>query len=58
VFSKTLEKVEGNARLVKDSVAQEVSRLKEQSGKDLAVGGAGLASTLMKRKGVSRKASL
>jgi dihydrofolate reductase len=29
-------------------VAEEVARLKEQPGKDLAVGGAGLASTLMK----------
>ena len=48
VFSKTLEKVEGNARLVKDSAAEEVARLKEEPGKDLAVGGAGLASTLMK----------
>jgi dihydrofolate reductase len=45
VFSKTLEKVEGNARLVGDGVAEEVARLKEQPGGDLAVGGAGLAST-------------
>ncbi|MGZ5314054.1 MAG: dihydrofolate reductase family protein [Solirubrobacterales bacterium] len=48
VFSKTLEKVEGNARLVRDGVVAEVARLKEQSGKDLAVGGAGLASTFIK----------
>jgi dihydrofolate reductase len=48
VFSKTLEKVEGNARLVRDGVAEEVATLKEQPGKDLAVGGAGLASTLTK----------
>ena len=48
VFSKTLEKVEGNARLVRDGVAEEVAKLKEQPGKDLAVGGAALASTLMK----------
>ena len=48
VFSKTLEKVEGNARLVRDDVAEEVARLKEQPGKDLAVGGAGLASTFIK----------
>jgi dihydrofolate reductase len=47
VFSKTLEKVEGNARLVRDGVSQEVAKLKEQPGKDLAVGGAGLASTCM-----------
>ena len=48
VFSKTLEKVEGNASLVRDGVAEEVARLKEQSGKDLSVGGAGLASTFIK----------
>ena len=47
VFSKTLEKVEGNARLVRDDVAGEVTRLKQEPGKDLAVGGAGLASTLI-----------
>jgi dihydrofolate reductase len=47
VFSKTLEKVEGNARLVRDGVAEEVAKLKEGSGKDLAVGGAGLAATLI-----------
>jgi dihydrofolate reductase len=48
VVSRTLEKVEGNTRLIRDGVADEVARLKEQPGKDLAVGGAGLASTLMK----------
>jgi dihydrofolate reductase len=45
VFSNSLEKVEGNTRLASDDVAAEVARLKEQPGKDLAVGGAGLAST-------------
>ncbi|HVD89259.1 MAG TPA: dihydrofolate reductase family protein [Jatrophihabitantaceae bacterium] len=48
VFSKTLEKVEGNARLVRGGVAEEVARLKESPGQDIAVGGAGLASTLIK----------
>ena len=47
VFSKTLEEVEGNDRLVRDGVADEVAKLKEEPGKDLAVGGAGLASTLI-----------
>jgi dihydrofolate reductase len=47
VFSKTLEKVDGNARLVRDSVAREVSKLREQPGMDLAVGGARLASACM-----------
>jgi dihydrofolate reductase len=48
VFSKTLSEVQGNARLVRDGVAEEVAKCKEQPGKDLAVGGAGLASTCMK----------
>ena len=48
VFSKTLLKVEGNARLVREDVAEEVARLKEEPGGDLAVGGAGLASALIK----------
>jgi dihydrofolate reductase len=48
VFSKTLEKVEGNARLVRGGVAEEVAKLKEQPGEDLAVGGAGLASTFIR----------
>ncbi|HEY6550546.1 MAG TPA: dihydrofolate reductase family protein [Solirubrobacterales bacterium] len=47
VFSNTLEKVEGNTRLAKDDVAEEVVRLKEQPGKDLAVGGAGLAASFI-----------
>ena len=48
VFSKTLQKVEGNARLASQGVAEEVARLKEEPGGDLAVGGAGLASALIK----------
>jgi dihydrofolate reductase len=47
VFSRTLEKVEGNARLARDGVAEQVAKLKEQPGKDLSVGGAGLASTFI-----------
>ena len=47
VFSTTLERVEGNARLVRDGVAEAVAELKERPGKDLAVGGAGLASSLI-----------
>jgi dihydrofolate reductase len=47
VFSKTLDTVQGNARLARDDVAEEVAKLKQQPGKDLAVGGAGLASTFI-----------
>jgi dihydrofolate reductase len=45
VFSTTLEKLVGNARLAGDGVADEVARLKREPGEDLAVGGAGLAAT-------------
>jgi dihydrofolate reductase len=48
VFSRTLDSVEGNAALVRGDVAEEVARLKEQPGRDLSVGGAGLASTCMR----------
>jgi dihydrofolate reductase len=47
VFSRTLEEVVGNARLVRDGVVEEVTKLKAESGSDLAVGGAGLAGPLI-----------
>jgi dihydrofolate reductase len=47
VFSTTLERVEGNARLAEAGVAEEVARLREQPGKDLAVGGSSLASAFV-----------
>jgi dihydrofolate reductase len=47
VFSRTLETVVGNTRLVRDGIAEEVARLKEEPGKDLGVGGAGLVASLM-----------
>jgi len=48
VFSKTLDEVEGNARLAREGIAEEVAKLREQPGKDLAVGGAGLAASFAK----------
>jgi dihydrofolate reductase len=48
VFSTTLPSVAGNTRLARDSVGEEVTRLKQQPGKDIAVGGAGLAGACMK----------
>ena len=47
VFSSTLERVEGNARLERGDPVTVVTRLKEQPGPDLSVGGVQLASTLM-----------
>jgi dihydrofolate reductase len=49
VFSTTLQEVGPNAGLVREGLAEEVLRLKEEPGKDLAVGGAGLASGLIQR---------
>ncbi len=49
VFSTTLDRVQGNARLASDDVACEVAKLKEAPGEGVvSVGGAGLASTLIK----------
>jgi len=48
VFSKTLEQVEGNARLVRENIVEEITKLKEQTGKDLGLGGANIASTFMR----------
>ena len=48
VFSTTLESVVGNATLARGALGEEVSRLKEQPGKDIAVGGASLAGTCMR----------
>jgi dihydrofolate reductase len=47
VFSRTLERVEWNARLVRDDAAAEVARLKEEGDGVLSVGGATLASSLI-----------
>jgi dihydrofolate reductase len=47
VFSRTLESVEGNARLAGPNVAEEVRKLKQESGGDMVVGGAGLAASLI-----------
>jgi dihydrofolate reductase len=48
VFSKTLERVDWNGRLVRDDPAGEVARLKAQPGFDMDVGGPTLASALMR----------
>ena len=49
VFSKTLDEAEwNNTRLVKDNIVEEILKLKQQTGKELAVfGSANLLSTLM-----------
>jgi dihydrofolate reductase len=51
VFSRTLEKVDWkHTLLIKDHIAEEVAKLKQQPGKNIILfGGAGIASTLMKQ---------
>ena len=46
VFSRTLEHVREQDRLVRDNVAEEIRRLKAQPGKSMFVGGPGLAASL------------
>lgn len=46
VFSRTLDSVEGNARIVRDNLADEVLKLKQQPGKNISVGGVDLPGQL------------
>ncbi|MFF2885797.1 dihydrofolate reductase family protein [Paenibacillus sp. NPDC057967] len=47
VFSRTLKEVDWNATLASEDIAEEVARLKEEPGKNLSVGGPGLAASFM-----------
>jgi dihydrofolate reductase len=44
VFSRTLDSVQGNARLAEASLAEEVAAALDATDKDVAIGGAGLAA--------------
>jgi dihydrofolate reductase len=44
VFSRTLDSVQGNARLAEASLAEEVAAALDGTDKDVAIGGAGLAA--------------
>ena len=44
VFSRTLDSVQGNARLAQASLAEEVGAALEATDKDVGIGGAGLAA--------------
>ena len=48
VFSKTLDKVDWNSRLIRDVTAEEIADLKSQPGRDLSIGGPTVASTFIK----------
>jgi dihydrofolate reductase len=47
VFSRTLDSVQGNARLTEASVAEEVAAALEATDKDVEIGGAGLAAAAL-----------
>jgi dihydrofolate reductase len=44
VFSRTLDSVQGNARLAQASVAEEIAAALDATDKDVSIGGAGLAA--------------
>ena len=44
VFSRTLDRVQGNARLAEASVAEEAATALDATDKDVSIGGAGLAA--------------
>ena len=45
VFSRTLNNVQGNARLAETSVAEEAAAALDATDKDVSIGGAGLAAS-------------
>lgn len=47
VFSRSLEKVEGNTRLIRENLAEEVLKLKQEPGKNISIGGVSLPSELI-----------
>ena len=49
VFSRTLDSVQGNARLAEASLAEEVAAALDATDKDVAIGGAGLAAAAIER---------
>ncbi|OLC57173.1 MAG: deaminase [Chloroflexi bacterium 13_1_40CM_4_68_4] len=48
VFSKTLAKVEWNSRLVRDNITEVITKLKQEPGRDMSIGGPNIASTFMR----------
>jgi dihydrofolate reductase len=49
VFSRTLDTVEWNSRLVRGDLGDEIARLKAEPGGDLSIGGASLAAEAIPR---------
>ncbi|MGE5858949.1 MAG: dihydrofolate reductase family protein [Ignavibacteria bacterium] len=50
VFSNKLKKTDwNNSKIIKENLVEEVMKMKEQSGKNLSIGGISIASVLMER---------
>jgi dihydrofolate reductase len=49
VFSSSLERVEGNSRLVRGDVGDELARVRQEFDGDLAIGGPTLAAEFIRR---------
>jgi len=47
VFSRTLQSVEGNTRILRDNLEAEILNLKQQPGKKISIAGVSLRSQLM-----------
>jgi dihydrofolate reductase len=47
VFSRSLDVVEGNARVTQANLADEILKLKQQAGKNISIGGVDLPSQLI-----------
>ena len=49
MFSRTLERADWNTTILREVAPDEIRQLKAQSGGDLALGGADLAATFLRR---------
>lgn len=47
VVSRSLDKVEGNTRIIRDNLAEEVLKLKQEPGKNISIGGVSLPLQLI-----------
>jgi dihydrofolate reductase len=47
VFSRTLDKVEGNTKLIRENLKEEVLKLKQGAGKNISIGGVSLPLELI-----------
>lgn len=47
VCSRTLEAVEGNTKLIRSNLAEEIMKLKQQPGKNISIGGISLPAELI-----------